>query len=176
MAEKTEFHVIFGAGPLGKAVMRELVSQGQRVRMVNRSGKAVVPEGVEVVAGDATDPTSARAISSGADVIYQCAQPAYTEWVTKFPSYQAAILEAAAAHQARLVIAENLYMYGSPNGPLTEDLPYSATTRKGRVRAKMSEDWQVAHRAGKVQAVAGRASDFYGPGSGRARRVWRPGN
>ena len=159
-------HVIFGTGPLGMAVMGELVRQGARVRMVNRHGRADVPPGVEVVQADATDPASATAVTAGASVIYQCAQPAYTEWVTHFPAYQTAILAAAAAHNAKLVLAENLYMYGPVDGAMTEELPFNATTRKGRVRAQMADEWLAAHRAGRVRATAGRGSDFYGPRAG----------
>ena len=32
-----ELHVIFGTGPVGLAVMDELVTRGKRVRVVNRS-------------------------------------------------------------------------------------------------------------------------------------------
>jgi len=35
-------NVIFGTGPLGLAVARRLVSSGKGVRLVNRSGRAVV--------------------------------------------------------------------------------------------------------------------------------------
>jgi nucleoside-diphosphate-sugar epimerase len=163
MTGETELHVVFGTGALGKAVMRELVRRGRRVRMVNRGGKAAVPGGVEVRPGDATDPASTRELTAGASVVYQCAQPAYNEWPEKFPAYQSGILEGAAANAAKLVVPENLYMYGRVKGPLNEELPYAPTTRKGRVRARMAEDLLAAHRAGKVRAVAGRASDFYGP-------------
>jgi nucleoside-diphosphate-sugar epimerase len=167
MELNNELHVIFGTGPLGKAVMRELVKQGKQVRMVNRSGKAEdLPAGVEVVKGDATNPDSTRELARNATVVYQCAQPGYTEWTTKFPAYQSAVLEGAAAANARLVVAENLYMYGPVSGPIREDLPFAATTRKGIVRAKMAEDLMAAHKAGKVKATAGRASDFYGPEAG----------
>jgi nucleoside-diphosphate-sugar epimerase len=47
--------------------------------------------------------------------------------------------------------------------PLTEDLPLSATTRKGAVRAQMWRELEDAHRAGRINAVAARAADFYGP-------------
>ncbi|NWJ98381.1 MAG: NAD-dependent epimerase/dehydratase family protein [Chloroflexi bacterium] len=161
-----ELHLIFGTGPLGKAVMRELVKQGKRVRMVNRSGKASVSAGVEVVKGDATDSANTKGLCREASVIYQCSQPAYNQWPALFPRYQTAILEGAAFANARLVLAENLYMYGRVSGPIREDLPYTATTRKGEVRARMAEEWMTAHKAGKVQATAGRASDFYGPEAG----------
>jgi hypothetical protein len=57
VTDNNQLHVVFGTGPVGMAVMDELVSRGTRVRMVNRSGRANVPEAVEVVGGDAADPT-----------------------------------------------------------------------------------------------------------------------
>ncbi len=45
---------------LSNAVVPELAARGKRVRAVNRSGKANVPDGVEVVKGDATDHAIAR--------------------------------------------------------------------------------------------------------------------
>jgi nucleoside-diphosphate-sugar epimerase len=159
-----ELHVIFGAGPLGKWTARELVKLGRRVRMVNRSGKADrLPQGVEIVASDAYDTAKNITITQGAAAVYQCAQPHYHEWVEKFPPLQAAILEAAAANGARLVVGDNLYMYGHFHGRLGEDSPIAPNTRKGRVRAEMAQAVLDAHAAGKVRAAIGRASDFFGP-------------
>jgi nucleoside-diphosphate-sugar epimerase len=59
---------------------------------------------------------------------------------------------------------ENRYMYGPTDGrPLTEELPYAANTRKGKVRARMSEELMEAHKSGRVRVTIGRASDFFGP-------------
>ena len=77
------------------------------------------------------------------------------------------VASTAAAANAKLVVAENLYMYGPVSGSITEALPFHPTTRKGRVRAQMAEELMTAHRAGLVRATSGRASDFYGPGAGR---------
>jgi uncharacterized protein YbjT (DUF2867 family) len=63
MTDNEELHVIFGTGAMGMAVMDALMQSGRRVRMVNRSGKASVPEGVEVVGGDAADPTDIHSAS-----------------------------------------------------------------------------------------------------------------
>jgi nucleoside-diphosphate-sugar epimerase len=110
-------------------------------------------------------------------VVYQCAQPAYTTWAQRFPALQAGVLAGAEAAGAKLVVAENLYMYGKVDRPMTEDLPYAATTRKGRVRAAMSKALLAAHRAGRVRVAIGRGSDFYGPGvleSSLGERVFFP--
>ena len=46
MSNTNDLHVIFGTGPVGLAVMDELLRQGKRVRMVNRSGLKTAPAGV----------------------------------------------------------------------------------------------------------------------------------
>jgi nucleoside-diphosphate-sugar epimerase len=163
MSTIQELHVIFGTGALGQSVMQQLTKLGKQVRMVNRSGKAVVPEGVEVVRGNASDSASTREVCQGATVVYNCAAPPYTDWETAYPPIQAGILEGAAAAGAKLVSAENVYVYGAVDVPMTEELPFAATTRKGQVRARMSTALMDAHKSGKVRAVIGRAPDFYGP-------------
>ena len=157
--------VVFGTGAIGRAIMEELVRRGESVRMVNRSGKMEeVPAGVEVVAADLYDPAKVREVTPGAKVVYQASQPHYYEWPEKFPPLQKSIIDGLTGSGAKLVIVENLYMFGETNGkPLTEDLPYNAHTRKGHVRASLSEAAFAAHRAGKLRVTAGRGSDFFGP-------------
>jgi nucleoside-diphosphate-sugar epimerase len=62
------------------------------------------------------------------------------------------------------VVGDNLYAYGPGEGAIVETLPETATTRKGRVRARASAELMAAHRTGRLQVAIGRASDFYGPG------------
>ncbi len=161
----SQLHVIIGSGPLGQWTARSLREQGHRVRMVNRSGASpFAPADVEIVRGDATDATTVAQLSAGATTIYQCAQPAYHRWSQEFPALQAAIVAGAAASGAKLVVAENLYIYGDPQDkPLREDTPYAAHTRKGRVRQQMTETLFAAHQAGQIRAASARGSDFFGP-------------
>jgi nucleoside-diphosphate-sugar epimerase len=160
-----KLHVIFGAGTIGRAVMEELVQRGEDVRMVNRSGLAdEIPAGVEVVAADLFNPSQVREAASGAKVVYQCSQPAYHRWVEEFPALQNSIIEGLSGSGVKLVLVENLYMYGKTNGkPMTEDTPHNAHTRKGKVRSELSKAAFEAHRAGKLRVASGRGSDFFGP-------------
>lgn len=162
---QNELHVIFGTGPLGKWTARELLKQGKQVRLINRSGKTDnLPAGAEIVTGDAYDITKNKELTHDATAVYQCAQPAYYEWTEKFPRFQSAILEAAAANGAKFIVADNLYMYGDTHGqPIREDTPYQSHTKKGRVRAEMAEAVMEAHRGGKVRTAIARASNFFGP-------------
>ncbi len=159
-----EFHLIFGTGPLGKSTARELVRLGKQVRMVNRSGQASgLPESVQILAADAYNTANNIILTQGAAAVYQCAQPAYYDWAEKFPSLQSAILEAAAANGAKLIVGDNLYMYGAFRGALREDSPLNPNTRKGKVRAEMAGQVMDAHQQGRLRAAVGRASDFFGP-------------
>jgi len=158
-------HVVLGAGAIGRAIMNELVKRGESIRMVNRSGEMdEVPAGVEVVAANLYDQAQVKEVTRGAKVVYQASQPGYSEWVEKFPSLQSSIIEALTGENVKLVIAENVYMYGVTNGkPMTEDMPHLAHTRKGKVRSEMSKAAFEAHRAGKLRVASGRGSDFFGP-------------
>lgn len=174
MADK---HVIFGTGPLGKAVMRELIEQGQSVTMVNRSGQADVPADVRVVKTDASNVDQTRSVCAGAQVVYHCLGAAYSTWAEVLPGMMSGVLAGATAAGARLVYADNVYAYGHVSGPITADLPETATTRKGSLRAHIAQMLREAHNRGDVQASIGRGSDFFGPGvlvSALGERVFPP--
>ena len=164
-------HVIFGAGPLGRATLKALLKRGESVRVVSRSGQlSGVPPQVEVVRADAYDLESAKAAARGAAVVYNCAAPAYSAraWQTQLPVLWENILESAAAQQARLVIGDNLYMYDevglqSPGQVIHEDLPMHSRTLKGQARIQVAEQMLAAHHAGRVQVTFARASNFFGP-------------
>ena len=132
--------------------------------MVNRSGTGAAGDGVDIVAADVTDAAQAREVCEGAAVVYHCMSTDYTTWPETLPPLMQGAITGAEAANARLVYGDNLYMYGPVDGPLTEDLPYAATTRKGRVRAQVAETLLSANKNGAIEATIGRASDFYGPG------------
>jgi nucleoside-diphosphate-sugar epimerase len=157
-------HVILGTGAIGRAIAEELIRRGESVRMVNRSGKMdEVPPGVEVVASDLYDPAKVREMTSGAKVVYQSAQPKYNEWPEKFPPLQKSVIDGLTGSGAKLVLVENLYMYGETNGaPMTEATPHNAHTRKGKVRSELSKAALAAHQAGRVKVAIGRGSDYFG--------------
>ena len=164
MEKNLKVDVVIGTGPLGLAVVRELLAKGKKVRVVNRSGTAGVPVNVEVKGGDIGNPEFAREACRSAGSIYLCAKPPYTEWVNKFPPIMEGAIEAATTAKAKLIYADNLYAYGPFTGAVTEDFPDAATGPKGKARAQIAAKLMSAHKAGKVRAAIGRASDFYGPG------------
>src|SRR3712207_1154219 len=132
MSATNALHVVVGAsGATGRLVVRELVSRGKWVRAVNRSGRVDVPEGVEVRKGEATDPNRMREVCRGAEVVYHCGMPSFSRWVELFPPMMEGVIEGAAATNAKLVFADDTWMYGKVDGPMTEDLPSRPVSTKG---------------------------------------------
>lgn len=175
----TEKHIVFGSGPTGRATAEELLAKGKDVTIVNRSGKMPdAPADVKLVAADLYDAARVREVCNGAVAAYQCAQPRYFEWVEKFPPLQQSIIDGLTGSGAKLVLVENLYMYGETGGkPMTESTAHNAHTRKGRVRSEMSKAAFAAHEAGKLRVTSARGSDFFGPwveGSAMGDRVFAP--
>lgn len=159
-----ELHVVFGTGPAGLTLVDALLARGHRVRAVNRSGAAPVPDGVEIVAADVTDQDAMREISQGASALYNCAHAPYAQWDDLLPKMQAGFLAGAAHSGAKLVVTDTLYMYGETGGtPMTERTPHNATSHKGRLRARIAEEYLRAHTSGEVRVAIARAADFFGP-------------
>jgi nucleoside-diphosphate-sugar epimerase len=160
----SDLHVVFGTGPLGLAVMRELRRRGKRVRMVNRSSRVRFEKDLQTEVGgvDAADPAQAREACEGASVVYHCVGLPYPRW-SEFPAIAAGIVAGASSAGAKLVYADNLYAYGAVDGPMTEDHPLNATTKKGGIRAGIAQSLMDLHNTGKLRVTIGRGSDFFGP-------------
>ena len=186
MDDVEKVHVVVGAsGGTGSALVRELAGRGRRVRAVNRSGRLAAPNGVEVVAGDATDPVRMRQVCRDAGVVYNAVNVTFTQWRTFFPMAVDGVLAGARAADARLVFVDDTWMYGRVSAPMTEDLPHRPVSDKGVLRAWLAERVLAAHARGHVRTVIGRAPELYGPAVesvlgrnvfgpavGRGRAVW----
>lgn len=156
--------VVLGAGPVGEALVQQLLTDGVETRVATRSGRASAPADVEIVAADISDPQQAIRACAGADIVYSCVGLSYQGWPDQWPPMMAGMLDGAAAAGARFVFMDNCYMYGPVSVPMTEDLPLTNYGTKPATRSRITRMWQEAHEAGRVEAVSVRASDFYGPG------------
>lgn len=156
--------VVLGAsGGTGGAIVRELARRGSAMRAVSRSGRTPGAGGAQAVAADVMDAAALEEAVEGAAVIYHCVNVPYQKWAAELRPLTGRIIDAAARAGARLVFTDNLYSYGPVHGPITEDAPLVATTRKGQVRATIRRDLLAAHRDGRVRVVITAASDYYGP-------------
>jgi nucleoside-diphosphate-sugar epimerase len=174
----SDLHVIFGAGQVGTPLAALLLERGTQVRVARRSAEPL--PGAQLLQGDAANLDFCVKAAEGASVVYHCMNPPYDSavWAALVPRYMDNLIDAAGRAQARLVVLDNLYMYGRTGGaPLTEDTPINPCSRKGAIRARAAERLFEAHQRGQVRAVSGRASDFYGPGAAQTHlgeRFWKP--
>ncbi len=161
----SKFHLILGAGPVGRSVAAALLDLGETVVVGTRS--ATVVDGARSRAVDASDAKAVTEAATGAVSIINCVNPPYDKWQTVWPPIAAAILAAAKTSGAVLVTMSNLYGYGDPGGAaMSERTPLAPNSKKGVVRAKMWDDAFAAHQASVAKVVEARASDFIGPGLG----------
>jgi nucleoside-diphosphate-sugar epimerase len=158
-------HVVLGgSGGIGGAVVRELAARGFEVRAVSRRTAASSDGGVTHQAADVADPTGAAAACEGAAVVYHCIQPPYHRWAEELPGLNRTVAAAVAREGAKLVLADNLYMYGPVTGPITEASPQEPSSKKGRLRKDTADALLADHAQGRLRVTIGRASDYYGPG------------
>lgn len=160
-----ELHLVLGAtGAVGRVVVEELQVRGLAVKAVERTKTL---QGVETIHADLLDPEQAKRAIIGASHVYVCIGLPYNSlvWERQWPPIIQNIIEACHQNEARLILLDNVYMYG----PAPLDVPFTEThetkpgTKKGRTRHTVAAMVMEAHRIGKVRAVIGRAADFYGP-------------
>ena len=159
---------VIGYGAVGRETAKLLAARGETVRVAQRKEPRELPEKAAFTATDVLDADSVRRACAGSRAVICCIGFPYDSriWQTAWPQAMANMLAACAEAQARFIFADNLYMYGPQDRPLTEDMPLTDYGRKPRARAQITRAWQRAHGEGRVQAVAVRASDFYGPDAG----------
>ncbi len=167
-----------GAGFLGQALVRLLASRGDDVRALVRAAGGAAPAGVEptstprgvdVVAGDATDPATMRAAVAGRDVVFHLAGVRRAADPEEFRRVNAgstrALLEACAEAGSgvpRVVLAGSLAAAGPSRIPRREDEPLAPVEPYG---ASKAEAERIARAyAPRVAIAIARPPRIMGPG------------
>lgn len=154
-------HVIVGRGAAASKTALLLAEDGERVRMISRTGGGPDHPLIDKVTADATDTDRLTELTEGADTLFTTAAPPYHLWPEQFPILSGSLLSAVKRTGAAYVMLGNLYAYGPVSGPITPDFPLAATGPKGRTRARA---WEEAAASG-VKVTEVRAAQFYGAGA-----------
>jgi len=137
--------LVTGAGGfVGQALVRRLAARGDRVRaLVRRPAEGLAAPGVEVVAGDATDPAALAAAVEGCDVLFHLAGVRRATEAEEFLRVNAgstrAALEACLASAPRLrrfVLAGSAAAGGPSREPRREDEPLAPIEPYGASKAE----------------------------------------
>ena len=156
--------LVTGAGGgLGSNVVRAAHRRGLAVRaLVRDSTKARMPDGVEVVSGDAVDAASLTRAAEGCAALFHLVNVVINrDWVSTTSRLLDAALTACRATGARLVFPANVWVFGrgSPGQRVAEGAPARPCSEKGAARA--SKEDRI--RASSVRWVMVRLPEFYGP-------------
>jgi nucleoside-diphosphate-sugar epimerase len=159
----TDDIVMLGYGPVGRATVAQLLAQGRRVRVAQRTRPADLPDGVGFTRCDVLDAQSVHTAFAGAAQVAVAIGFTYSGvvWERVWPIAMRHLLDGCAGHGARMVFLDNLYMLGPQRAPLVETMALTDHGRKPAVRAAITRMWQDDAR---VRVAALRAPDFYGPG------------
>lgn len=157
-------HTILGAGgPVANSLTRTLSAAGEPVRLVSRK-KIQTSSTITWIGADLKNYEQVKKAVEGSGVIYMCAGLQYDKkvWAIEWPLIMQNLVDVAKFSGARLIFFDNVYMYGHVNGVMTEDTPYSPSSKKGEIRARVAEQLMNEAIAGNIKATIARAADFYG--------------
>ena len=164
-----------GTGIVGNAIARELVDRGRSVRALVRSlerGRALLPDAVELVLGDVTDPVSVASALSGCDVAYHAAGLP-EQWLADPATFARVNVEgtrivaeaALAAGVARFVYTSTIDVFACvPGVPFDEGTLAREAKATHYQRSKQAADRLVAELVARgLPAVFLHPSAVYGP-------------
>lgn len=157
-------HTLLGAnGTIANALLPLLKSNNKQIRLVSRNPKPV--EGTETMAANLLNREAVMKAVEGSEIVFLLVGITYNAkvWQAEWPVIIQNVIDACKAANAKLVFFDNVYMYGKVDGPITEEAPYRPSSKKGAVRARVTETLHCEMKIGNIKAVIARAVDFYGP-------------
>lgn len=161
--------LIAGCGYVGRELARRLADSGHRVWGLSRHPGGL-PEGVEPVAADLTDPTALRDLPEGLDaVVYSAAAGgfdpnAYRAAYVDGPRHLLAAIERNGSDPRRVIFTSSTGVYGQTGGKeVDEDSPADAEHFSG----SFVRDGEEVFLSGPFPATVVRLGGIYGPGRTR---------
>lgn len=135
------------------------------IRLVSRNPKKV-NDSDQLHRADLLDAKDTLRAVEGSEIVYLTAGlPMDTRlWIEQWPVIMNNVIDACAAHGARLVFFDNTYMYPQTDEPQTESTLFRPHGEKGRIRAAIAEALLAAMEQTRLTAMICRAPEFYGPG------------
>lgn len=178
-------YLVTGAGQIGTQLTRDLVTAGHRVTVLRRG--AGVPDGADLVRGDAGDRDLLRRIIAGGSdgepadepvaAVFHCIHASYDSrtWAADLPDREQAVMDVAAEAGVPVVFPESVYAFGAAARDLDDRTVAGAVTGEvetasplGEVRAGLLAA-RAAHPARTLSVVA---ADFVGPTADPASSVF----
>ncbi|MBF7016759.1 NAD-dependent epimerase/dehydratase family protein [Staphylococcus durrellii] len=157
--------VLGSNGQIGQEIAKEIhKNYTKEIRLVGRKPKKI-HESDELVAADLMNYEDTYKAVDGSDIVYfAVGLPADSEmWENQFPTIMANVIKACQETSSKLAFFDNTYMYEKNDNIQVEDSPFIPRGRKSQVRADIADMLLSAMKDESIDAVIGRAPEFYGP-------------
>ncbi|MCD8892184.1 NAD-dependent epimerase/dehydratase family protein [Staphylococcus nepalensis] len=152
-------------GQIGQEIAKEIYNKyTKNIRLVSRKPQKI-HDTDELVPADLMKYEDTYKAIEGSDIVYfAVGLPADSEmWENRFPKIMTNIIKACQETNSKLAFFDNTYMYEKNDNVQTENSSFMPTGRKSKVRAEMAEMLLSAMKGKTIDAVIGRAPEFYGP-------------
>ena len=157
---------ILGAnGSIGIELAKSLKQYTNDIRLVSRNPQKV-NETDQLFPADLTSRDAVFKAVEGSSVCYVTIGFEYRlkVWQDKWPAFISHVIDACEANRSRLVFFDNIYAIGGDHVQhITEQSPFSPSSKKGTIRAALDKQIIKAAELGKIDVIIARAPDFYGP-------------
>jgi nucleoside-diphosphate-sugar epimerase len=158
--------VVGASGSMGYALVNELQTRGGfKVAAFARTKSKLETlfkneTNVSIVPGDVFKIEQLKAAAKDVEIIFHAMNVPYPDWEEKQPVLLRNILSVAKGENSKLVVVDNIYVYGRSNGEkVTEAFPKHPHTKKGKIRLQLEN---MIKESG-VQFLIAHFPDFYGP-------------
>jgi nucleoside-diphosphate-sugar epimerase len=156
--------ILGSGGAIGNELAKALAQYTKDIRLVSRNPKRVNETDMTFQA-DLTDRNSVFSAVKGSEIVYLTIGFAYNTkvWQALWPPLVQNVVDACIEYKSRLVFFDNIYMIGGDHvRHITEDSPFSPTSKKGEVRAIVDKLILDQVKKGMLTALIARSADFYG--------------
>ncbi len=151
-------------GVISTELAKNLAQYTNRIRLVSRNPKIVNPDD-EIFSADLLNPEQVLNAIKDSEIVYLVVGLKYDikVWLAQWPVIINNVIDACIKYKSKLVFFDNVYLYGKVNGPMTEQTAVNPCSKKGELRAKISQMILDEVKSGNLKALIARAADFYGP-------------
>ncbi|RIN29961.1 NAD-dependent epimerase/dehydratase family protein [Staphylococcus succinus] len=152
-------------GQIGQEIAKEIYNKyTKNIRLVSRNPQKI-HDTDELVPADLMKYNETYKAIEGSNIVYfAVGLPADSEmWEHRFPTIMANIIKACQETNSKLAFFDNTYMYEKNSNIQVEYSPFIPVGRKSQVRSDMADMLLEAMKDQTIDAVIGRAPEFYGP-------------
>ena len=157
--------ILGSGGAIGIELAKALKKYTDEIRLVSRNPKKV-NETDQLFAADLLNPTELEDAIKGSEIVYVTVGFPYNYkiWKRKWPKFIKNLLEICETKGYKMVFFDNVYMYDMDNlNPMTENSLVNPPSKKGKIRAQISQMIMDKINKGNLKALIARSADFYGP-------------